>query len=114
MANLLIVDDERSITELLSIMLTRYGHRVLVANSLDEAHGAISIFKFDVIVTDFHLSNLERGTELYSYGIPLILMSGGISEEELARYSGKFDLFVPKPFTPIEIKYAIEVFLDIS
>jgi len=55
MANLLIVDDERSICELLDITLRREGHRVETCNSGDAAKQKIDSALYDVIVTDIRM-----------------------------------------------------------
>jgi two-component system, NtrC family, response regulator PilR len=55
MANLLIVDDERSICELLDITLRREGHRVETCHSGDAAKQKIDSALYDVIVTDIRM-----------------------------------------------------------
>jgi two-component system response regulator PilR (NtrC family) len=55
MANLLVVDDERSICELLDITLRREGHRVETCNSGDAAKQKIDSALYDVIVTDIRM-----------------------------------------------------------
>ena len=55
MANLLVVDDERSICELLDITLRREGHRIETCNSGDAAKQKIDSALYDVIVTDIRM-----------------------------------------------------------
>jgi DNA-binding response OmpR family regulator len=68
--------------------------------------------KFDLILTDYHLSATDRGTDLKVSDTPLILMSGGISDEEFSVISDTIDMFVPKPFSPSDILSAINALLD--
>ncbi len=55
MAHLLIVDDERSICELLEITFRKEGHRVEVANSVDAARRKIDSQIFDIIISDIRM-----------------------------------------------------------
>jgi len=55
MAHLLIVDDQKSICELLEITFRKEGHRVEVANSLEAARRRIESQIFDIIITDVRM-----------------------------------------------------------
>jgi two-component system response regulator PilR (NtrC family) len=55
MAHLLIVDDQKSICELLEITFRKEGHRVEVANSPDAARRRIESQIFDIIITDIRM-----------------------------------------------------------
>ena len=55
MAHLLIVDDQKSICELLEITFRKEGHRVEVANSPDAARRRIESQIFDIIITDVRM-----------------------------------------------------------
>ena len=61
MANLLIVDDERSICEMLDIAFRKTGHRVETATSVAEARRKLQDGRFDVIVADI---KMPHGTGL--------------------------------------------------
>jgi two-component system response regulator PilR (NtrC family) len=66
MGNILVVDDERSICELLDITLRREGHRVETVNSGDAAKRKIDSALFDVIVTDIKMPQTD-GIEVLRY-----------------------------------------------
>ncbi len=55
MANLLIVDDERSICEMLDIAFRKTGHRVETATSVAEARRKLQGGMFDLIVADIKM-----------------------------------------------------------
>src|ERR1700752_5231380 len=59
MANVLVCDDERSIRELLEIALRKEGHKVQIVNSGDTAIRKIDSGRYDVIVTDIKMPNID-------------------------------------------------------
>ena len=66
MAQLLIVDDERSITELLEISFRKEGHKVEVANSGEAAKRQLATRIFDIVVSDICMPDMD-GVELLRY-----------------------------------------------
>lgn len=56
MGRVLVVDDERSIRDALEILLESRGHRVDVAETVEDACAAISGQPYDLVVTDLRLS----------------------------------------------------------
>jgi two-component system, NtrC family, response regulator PilR len=66
MAHLLIVDDQKSICELLEITFRKEGHRVEVANSPEAARRRIESQIFDLIITDIRMPG-ESGVEVLRY-----------------------------------------------
>ncbi|HVS88964.1 MAG TPA: sigma-54 dependent transcriptional regulator [Candidatus Acidoferrum sp.] len=55
MANILVVDDERSICELLEITFRKEGYRVEVANSVDAAKRKLESQLFDIVISDVRM-----------------------------------------------------------
>src|ERR1700689_842432 len=66
MAHLLIVDDERSICELLEISFRKEGHKVEVATSGEAAKRLLSTRIFDIVVSDIRMPDMD-GVELLRY-----------------------------------------------
>ncbi|MBZ5503330.1 MAG: sigma-54 dependent transcriptional regulator [Acidobacteriia bacterium] len=66
MAHLLIVDDERSICELLEISFRKEGHKVEVATSAEAARRKLASQIFDIVVSDICLPDMT-GVELLRY-----------------------------------------------
>ncbi len=66
MAHILVVDDERSICELLEITFRKEGHRVEVAASGEAARRKLESRIFDIIVSDIRLPDTD-GVELLKF-----------------------------------------------
>jgi len=65
-AHILVVDDEKSICELLEITFRKEGHRVEVANSVDEARRKLEGSLFDIIISDVRMPG-ATGVELLRF-----------------------------------------------
>src|SRR4030095_1662054 len=57
-ARILIVDDERSIRELLEIFLRKEGYEVQTASSVSNALSVIKSTEFDLIVSDIRMPDM--------------------------------------------------------
>jgi two-component system, NtrC family, response regulator PilR len=57
MARVLVVDDEASLREFLEVLLSRHGHQVLTARSVEEATNLLNTSSFDVVVSDFRIGS---------------------------------------------------------
>lgn len=66
MAHILVVDDEKSICELLEITFRKEGHRVEVANSVDAAKRKLETSLFDVVISDVRMPG-ATGVELLRF-----------------------------------------------
>jgi two-component system, NtrC family, response regulator PilR len=66
MAQLLIVDDERSICELLEISFRKEGHRVQLAANGEDAKRRLASQVFDIVVSDICMPDMD-GVELLRY-----------------------------------------------
>src|SRR5262252_2807928 len=64
--HILVVDDERSICELLEITLRKEGHRVEVANSAEAARRKLESQIFDIIISDIRMPG-ENGVDLLKF-----------------------------------------------
>ena len=60
MARILVVDDEKSICELLEITFRKEGHRVEVAHSVEAAKRKLESQIFDIVISDFRMPGRER------------------------------------------------------
>jgi len=63
-ARVLVVDDETSVREMLSIALGRQGYRVETADSADAAMRMVRETGFDVVLTDIRMPDGPDGVEL--------------------------------------------------
>jgi two-component system response regulator PilR (NtrC family) len=66
MAHLLVVDDEKSICELLEITFRKEGHKVETAANADAARRRIQSRIFDIVISDLRMPG-ESGLELLRY-----------------------------------------------
>jgi two-component system, NtrC family, response regulator PilR len=66
MAQLLVVDDERSICELLEISFRKEGHKVEVASNGEAAKRRLATQMFDIVVSDICMPDMD-GVELLRY-----------------------------------------------
>ncbi len=66
MAHLLVVDDERSICELLEISFRKEGHKVETATSGQAAKRRVASQVFDIIISDIRMPDMD-GVELLRY-----------------------------------------------
>ena len=64
--NILVVDDEKSICELLEITFRKEGHRVEVANSVEAAKRKLESQIFDIIISDIRMPG-EDGVDLLKF-----------------------------------------------
>ncbi|MEZ5425897.1 MAG: sigma-54 dependent transcriptional regulator [Pyrinomonadaceae bacterium] len=118
MANLLIVDDEQSYRQLLSLLFDGEGHNLRTAMNGREAMEMIQAEPADVIITDVKMPDMN-GIELLRAArealpdIGVILMTA-FATVETAREAFKLgaDDFIQKPFDVEELKIIVKKALD--
>ena len=114
MGQILIVDDEQSMREFLSICLRRAGH---TTSTIDSAEGAIAELgqrEFDVVVTDLKMPNMD-GMELLRRALaldpelPVVMITahGTVDNAVEALKTGAFD-YVTKPFDQDEVRAVVK------
>ena len=120
MARILIVDDEKKIRHILSIMLKLKGHQVEEAGDGKEAIKKIDKTFFDVIITDLKMPEVD-GFALLEYvqkmetPIPVIVITAYATIESAvkAMKKGAID-YITKPFEEQKILLAIEKAAGVS
>lgn len=115
---ILIVDDELSMRELLSIMLRKEGYDVVTAENGETAIKAIQSDIFDLVITDLKMPRMDGMTLLKAVKeaspdtIVIIITAFGTTEgAERARSLGAYD-YIGKPFNNDEIKLVIHNALE--
>jgi two-component system response regulator PilR (NtrC family) len=113
MATILIVDDEFSMREFLTIFLEKEGFRTFVAEDGEAALKRIESHKIDLLISDIRMPGmgglklLERVKALDST-IPVVMMTAYASPEDAvnAMKNGAYD-YITKPFKVDEIRNVI-------
>ena len=103
----LVVDDEAPIAELISLTLSQIGLPCVQAHSGSEAADLIETRKFDLILLDVMLPDVD-GFELMDYirptGTPVIFLTARTAVDDRVRglKLGAYD-YIVKPFAPDEL-----------
>lgn len=108
MKEILIVDDDKDLSFIISEMLESYGYRVTTAENGEEAFGLLSNGTYHLILLDINLpdtTGLELCKELRRVSqVPVIFASARTSEND--RITG-FDIggddYLPKPYSMKEL-----------
>ena len=118
-AMILIVEDDPSIRELLSVNLESSGHRVIEAGSAEEAEKLIMVSLPDLILLDWMLpgkSGPQFATRLREFDrtkdVPIIMLTARTDEQD--RVTGLevgADDYMVKPFSPRELVARIKAVL---
>ena len=109
---LLLVDDNPDILQILSSMITLFGHGVDEAGDGLEAIRLLQKGRYDVVVTDADMPRVD-GVQLCKFlkaqrpDIHVIGMSGNLSALKDLEEAGA-DICLPKPFGLDEFQSAIE------
>ncbi|OFW53733.1 MAG: Fis family transcriptional regulator [Actinobacteria bacterium RBG_16_67_10] len=117
-ARVLVVDDEKSMRELLAITLERQGYDVSVAEDGETAIGAVRRDGFDVVVTDLRMPNadglqvLRAAKEHSPETVVIVITAVGSTETAVeAMKLGAYD-YITKPFKLDEIHLIIRRALE--
>ena len=118
MHTILVIDDERSMREFLSIMLEREGYSVVTKDNGNDALEFINKNKYDLIITDIKMPKIS-GIEILRESMalhpntPVIMITAFASTEVAveAMKLGAYD-YITKPFNVDEIKIIIKNALE--
>src|SRR2546425_10783191 len=112
-ARVLVVDDERSMRDLLSITLRQAGYDVTLADGGENAIDALKSDSFDLVVTDLRMRKLDglavlRGAKEISPSTVVVVVTAFASTETAveAMKLGAYD-YVTKPFKLDELRLTI-------
>jgi DNA-binding response OmpR family regulator len=116
MANLLIVDDEVSLTKMVAGYLRTAGHQVDTAQGGEGMRRRLDAGELDLIVLDRYmpgedgltlLSHLRATTDL---GVLMLTGAAGL-DDRLAGLDGGADDYLTKPFSPRELLARVEAII---
>jgi two-component system, NtrC family, response regulator PilR len=118
MGRILVVDDEKSMRELLSIMLGKEGHEVVAAESGQKAVGFLDQDIFDLVITDVKMPKMGglevlKAVKDASPDTVVIMITAYATAETAveAMKEGAYD-YIMKPFKVDEIKHIVRNALE--
>ena len=115
MGNILVVDDERSICQMLEIALSKNGHKVETVSSGEAAKKKLDSALFDVVVTDIKMPH-TNGIEVLRYAhtvspesaVVLITAVDDLdSAVQAVKAGGAFDYLRKGPALVEDVKFAV-------
>jgi two-component system, sensor histidine kinase len=113
---ILVVDDEATIREAMRVLLTGWGHQVIIGGSGDEvlAQLADCPIRPDLIVCDYRLRAGENGIDVirrlqseYNEDIPAVLITGDTAPDRLAEAKSSGFLLLHKPVSNVKLRATI-------
>ncbi len=114
MSAVLVVDDEKSMCDLLSIMLVKEGYEVSIARNGEAAVEILQKNQFDAVITDIKMPKSNGlavldAANLQTPQTPVIMMTAYASAETavLAMKKGAFD-YISKPFEIEELQLILK------
>ncbi|PYO01031.1 MAG: Fis family transcriptional regulator [Candidatus Rokuibacteriota bacterium] len=117
-ARVLVVDDERSMRDLLSITLRQHGYDVTVADGGESAVDAMKSDAFDLVITDLRMRKMDglgvlrAAKELSPSTVVLVVTAFASTETAVeAMKLGAYD-YITKPFKLDEMRLTIEKALE--
>lgn len=105
---ILIVDDEKEITDLVEIYLKNDGYQVCKCSSVKEALAGIETQKIDLAILDIMLPDID-GFSLCkkireAYYFPIIMLTAKVEDiDKIKGLTMGADDYMTKPFNPLEL-----------
>ena len=116
--NILVIDDERSMLELLDIILTKEGYQVTCADSGKQAISLLQKVSYDLLLCDIKLGDitgievLKRAKERNPESVVIMISAYSSTENAVeAMNEGAYD-YVPKPFDNEELRQTVKSALE--
>jgi two-component system response regulator PilR (NtrC family) len=117
-ARILVVDDERSMRDLLAITLRQAGHDVVLAEGGEQAVQALRADGFDLVITDLRMRKVDglgvlRAAREHAPGTVVLVVTAYASTETAveAMKLGAYD-YLTKPFKLDEIRLTVDKALE--
>ena len=117
-SRILVVDDESSLREMLTVLLEREGHHVETADSVDSGRLRLADSSYDLILCDLIMPDgsgldLLREARASDPGATVIMMTAFTSTKSAieAMRLGAHD-YIPKPFDVDELKVVVQRALE--
>lgn len=113
MAKILLVDDDRSLADLVQYALQRAGFEVLIVHTGRDALDAVQEQAIDLVVLDVHLPDLNGFAVLSALrtlvNVPVVMLTGSTRDETgVARRDDRPDDYLVKPFSVAMLQKRID------
>lgn len=114
--NILVIDDDESILQLVTIHLTRAGYLVLTARNAEQALELMETQSIHLVISDVMMPGMD-GVALTKvlrerYDVPVILLTArGSLEDKTRGFMAGSEDYVVKPFEPEELLFRIAAIL---
>ncbi len=117
LGRVLIVDDDRPLSSMISFVLRQYGYTVEVANNGDAGLARLASEQFDVVVLDLRMPGKDGRTvfrEMRSAGVTTPVMILSAFDARRARDELGAEAYMNKPFEPDALAEGIRRMLQIK
>lgn len=111
----LCVDDDPLVRRVYAAVLRNAGHRVTLAATLDDAVDILETEGFDLLISDYRLGFLRRGTTLLELAarrwpdMRRLLVTGTVPSPQQAEvWSTLAERVLPKPWTPAQLLAVVD------
>ena len=120
MAKVIVIEDIQDSANLAKKILTKYGHDVVLASNGEEALQMVSASKFDLVLLDLGLPDVDGQTLLgmlrRNYGMtetPIIVCTAWPPDaaEKMAEAYG-FNDYISKPYKVIDFMEVVNRFIE--
>lgn len=118
MAKLLIVDDDPHIRELINVILSKEGFKIVEATDGEAALSILEKEKMDLIILDIMMPNMDGWTfckevrSYYSDNLPILMLTAkGETAQKVKGFDLGADDYLVKPFDVAELVARVKVLL---
>lgn len=117
MKQILIIEDDRAISDIVAFNLEKEGYQVVVAADGEEGLLAFAARPFDLVLLDIMMPKLDGLSVLDTIrsraDLPVIIMSAKTAEDDrLAGFARQADDYICKPFSVKELVMRVKVHLS--
>lgn len=116
-ASILLVDDDTSILNALSMLLEGWGYQLVCAKSSEQALSALKKQKFSLIISDFRLPGQKNGIDLINIaeqkGVEAaVLLTGEVDPNKLKKEKDAYYRILHKPIKPAALRVLLRQLLS--
>jgi NtrC-family two-component system response regulator AlgB len=120
LASILVVDDDRNIRRMIAASFDSKGHRVIEAESAEQALKLLPEANADIVLSDVRMAGMNgfgllKELKRLNPGLPVIMMTAfaSIADAVEAMRHGAYD-YLPKPFTAEQVRRVVSRALELQ